>query len=367
MSEAVNQHDDMTGNWIPPAVRRAAIQADALMREASQSAGNPDPAGDQGAGDQGGQDTPRPAAPPAAPGPATWTPPVQPPAPAPQPPPAQPPAQPVDWEQRFATLQGKYNAEVVPARDRARDAETRLADIERRFQELQLQQMPAGRPAPTVVEIPPEDIEAYGQELPDAARRWARAEVAPEMAAMRQEIAQLRGTSQSSALERAQERVKAALSAWKPDWESINTDPEFHEWLRQPDPFSGLPRQGLMGQAYNAGDSNRTLNFFRAFIYDTGKYGETTEHTAARPSAPAQPHTPAAPGGAGPSLQDLAAPGRGRPASPGAPNEKRTWSAKQIEAFYSDSSRGRFKGREAEYARLEADLNAAMLEGRILG
>jgi hypothetical protein len=360
LSETLHpNHDGLQGNWIPPAVRRLGEQAERLMRE--QAAEQNPPA--QGEKPAEGEKPPA-----AREQPRHYQPPAQPQAQPPAQPPQveqQPPAQTPDWEQRFNTLQGKYNAEIGQAVDRARTAEQRVNDLERRFQQMQVQTLPppAAKP-PTTVEIPAEDIEAYGAELPDAARRWARAEVAPEIQELRQELAQLRGTTQMSQVERNRERVRLGLSGWRADWDAINKDQNFLDWLKDADPMSGQNRSELLHNAYDNGDVNRTAAFFRAFIHDSGKYAGT-EHTAAQPSAQTTSHTPAQ-GGAGPSLQDLAAPGRGRPASPGAPADKRTWSGKEIETFYAESSRGKFRGREAEYARIEAEIEAAMREGRIV-
>jgi hypothetical protein len=355
LSETLHSnHDGMQGNWIPPAVRRLGEQSERLMRE---QAAQQNPQAEKPAEGEGEK-------PPAREQPRHYQPPAQPQAQPPaQPQVEQQPAQTPDWEQRFNTLQGKYNAEIGQAVDRARTAEQRVSDLERRFQQMQVQTLPPpAAPASPTVEIPAEDIEAYGAELPDAARRWARAEVAPEIAQLRQQVNELRGTTQMSLVERNRERVRQGLSGWRADWETINKDQAFLDWLKGDDPMSGQNRSELLHNAYDNGDVNRTAAFFRAFIHDSGKYAGT-EHTAAQPSAQAAPHTPA---GAGPSLQDLAAPGRGRPASPGAPADKRTWSGKEIETFYAESSRGKFRGREAEYARIEAEIEAAMREGRIV-
>jgi hypothetical protein len=75
------------------------------------------------------------------------------------------------------------------------------------------------------------------------------------------------------------------------------------------------------------------------------------------------------------NLETLAAPGRARPAggdTPNTPAEKPTYTRQQIAQFYADKRRaiqgqGPYAGRDQEAARIEADIMAAQMEGRVRG
>lgn len=290
---------------------------------------------------------------------------TDPPAPVAAPPVATPPPAPTDdWEQRYRTLQGKYDTEVP-------DLRGQLAGIQRVLSTMQATP-PASAPAPVAapparIEIPAADVEAYGQDLIDAARRWMQ----PELTSLRDQVTKLElrlatvsGEQQTAKVMTAQERVQAYMDrdpAMGPTWRTTNNTPEFLAWLNQRDPFSGTRRQDLLTAAYTGGDAERTAEFFRAY---------SREHTAAPAPAVTLPHTPPAtpPGAGGPTLADLAAPGRGNapPVPPGAQSEKRMWRSSEIAAFYRDVQRGVYAGKEPERLAIEQDIIAAPMEGRII-
>jgi len=319
-------------NHIPEAVRRASLLADELAREA----GAVDPS------DEPGDPTP---------------PVVEPVVPS-----IVPPAAPsVDWEQRYNTLQGKYDSEVPQLRGENQSLRHLIAEM----------QTPAPTPVvpaktTTTVVVPPEDVETFGEDLVTAARRWARMEVAHDIEDLRGEIHQLRGGHQQIKSETTQSRNEAAFDA-DPElggvWRQMNFDPKFLAWLAQVDPFAGVPRQGLLNEAATSGDTVRCMRFFKTYL---------AEHTAVSQPSPA-PATQTLPtpevAGARPTLEDLAAPGRSSGGSPagngGAPAEKRVWTRAEITRFYRDASQGKYAHREAEKQRVENDILAAATEGRI--
>lgn len=330
---------------LPPAVQRARERAEELQRQASEAANPTTVENTEGKDDQ-----------PAAEGqPPT---PVSPPAPV-------TPAPTTDWEQRYNTLQGKYNHEIGALNNQVRQQEQRLGQMQELIASMRSAPpaAPAPAPAPAPATVPDEDVQAYGQDLVQATRRWARAEVTPEIETLRQQVAgfqseiqRLNGVSQQTSQETRQERVKNYLDARLPVWRQINDDQGFLGWLSQLDPFSGDKRHDLLQKAYNQGDPERTLSFFRAY---------QDEHTAVAQAPPASAHTPDNGAGKIP-LEQLAAPGRGSatPAAQGAPG-KRIWSQADIAAFYRDAQRGRFNDDPAAKLRIEQDIFAAMNEGRV--
>ncbi len=334
-------------NFIPEPIRRASQRAEEAARAIGMA--NVPPAGDE-------------APPPAAP-------PVVAQAPAAEPPPAPPAPAAEDWEQKYRTLQGKYDAEVPSLRHQVNTMQGQVEGLQRLVAAVNAPPAaapaptPDTRPASTTVVVPDEDVETYGQDLITATQRWMEAKFGSVIQDLQRQITALSSGHQQHERRSTQQSVLTALDA-DPQigqkWRAINDDPAFLAWLDEVDPFSGEQRKKLLHDAYTRGDVKRTGEFFKRYV---------AEHTAVSdpPPAPA-PHTPPPDeGGTGrPTLADLAVPGRASgPAPVGAPTEKRVWTRDEITAFYRQRQRGAFAGREAEANRLEADIIAATTEGRI--
>jgi hypothetical protein len=261
------------------------------------------------------------------------------------------------WEARYRTLQGKYDREIPQLRGQVGNLESLLAT-------MRTVSPPAAPPTPLATQIPEEDVTAYGPELIDSARRWAAAELAPTVQDLRNQIEQLKGQQAKSAVEKTQDRVKIALDRdpeLAPYWEQLDTDPNFIRWLQEIDEYSGVSRQVMLNHAYASGDAIRTGRFFKRYLH---------EHTVIPQSGNgAGPQTPPPNGyveAGSVDLTNFAAPGRTPNATPGtgAP-EQRIWARHDIQAFYDDRTKGRYRGREEYADRLERDIFAALNEGRI--
>jgi hypothetical protein len=323
-------------NHIPEAVRRASARADELARG---QVGDPAEA----AGGEGD--------PPAEPS-------LEPENVSRETPSAEAPAPTIDWEQRYRTLQGKYDSEIPRLTSDVNQLRSLLAS---------LQAPPAAEPSPkttTTVVVPPEDISEYGEDLVAAARRWARAEVQGELATIYNRLDQLQGGQQRVETQTTQQRIDAGLSLI-PElaggvWQQLNNDPGFLSWLNQVDDFAGQPRLALLRDAAGSGDVDRTARFFKAYL---------KEHTAPGPTAaPAPVQTPRPAEAANQlSLESLAAPSRaaGTAGTGGAPNEQRVWTTTEITRFYDDVRRGKFAGRDDELRRTEQEIISAASEGRV--
>jgi hypothetical protein len=347
---------------IPEQVRRQAERAEELQRELAA-----------GRGDRGDEAPPSTEVVPPEGGDTTVVgrgtpPPVPPPAAAAEPsaaPPTPPHASADNWEQRYRTLQGKYDSETAGLRAQVQGMERLLATM----------QAPPAAPAaappapPGPMTFEQGDIDLYGEDFLQAAARAASARYEPIIAELNGKIARLEGGQQNLSNQNIQDRVFDALDK-DPElagWRGVNTDPEFIRWLQGVDEYSGVSRNTMLQHAYANGDAMRTGRFFRKYM---------AEHTVP-PPPPAQPQTgngvrPNGSGNghyasAGTRLEDLVVPGRaagGSGGSDGAP-QPRIWSRPEITRFYRDRTDGRYRGREAEGDALERDILQAAQEGRI--
>lgn len=357
---------------LPKAVRAQVERSNQLATEYVNSLkGGEPPAGAPPAGEPPAGE---PATPPAASGaPAT------PPAGEPATPPAsgEPPKE--GWEQKYRVLQGKYNAEVPRLQNQVREQHTQLQSFQSQLTATQnlLASLSAQRetaPAASTPATPPtatklvkdEEVKEFGADLIDVMRRVVREEQAsllPEIdrrvAPVAQRVNQVAQATQDvgqRVAQNDQQSVLAMLASAVPNWQEMNEDPGFLEWLDQVDPFSGAQRGALLKQAYKAHDGSRVVAFFSGYL---------KEHAAVTP--PAAPKVPAAAPAPQRNLEQFVAPGTPKTgaASTQDGSGKRVWSRAEIGQFYADVQAGRFKGTKEQRKQVETDIFAAQREGRI--
>ena len=140
------------------------------------------------------------------------------------------------------------------------------------------------------------------------------------------------------------DRYESALTNAVPDWQALNVDQGFLNWLAEVDPVYGMPRQYALTNAYEALDAIRTATIFNQYKKSV--------------TPPAQSNNRA-------DLQRQVAPTRSRTSpAPTNPNvDKRIYNQQDIDAFYTEWRRGLID--EAEAVQIEKDIHAATVEGRI--
>lgn len=275
-----------------------------------------------------------------------------------QQPPAEPPVAPAEppdnddsWKHKFLSMQGRYNSVAAQVKNMS-------AEITNLNKLLATVQQPAPlKPATPAGQslIKPEEIAEYGPELIDLISRAAREATAPyqeEIASLKGQLERVGGQIQTN----ARDVLMASLEAEVPEWDEVNKSDEFIAWLALPDAYSGAIRHDMLRAAFARNDSRRVIAFFKGFLAET----------AATAPAEQEPGKPAVPSNK-PSLKSLAAPGRAKStaAPTPAPAEKPIFTTSQITAFYTDKANGKFRGREKDAAKIEADIFAAQMEGRI--
>lgn len=264
-----------------------------------------------------------------------------------------------NWEQKYRTLQGMYNvqnAEAKNMRERVAHLEALLGSIK-------------NQPAPTPKEEPKpktkpkyitdSEVEEYGGSI-DVMRKAAREE-ADELKAELEEIKAQFVNMQKAVIPRVenvarQQHVSAEQAFWGglnarvPNWQQVNDSAEFKAWLVSTDPKTGISLQTYLDDAQDALDVERVAAFFDEWTAISG--GSNRE-------AP-QPKTERKS-----ELEKQVAPGRGRTQTPKQGDNKTNYTRADVTKFYDDVTAGRFKGKDQERARIEADIFAAMQDGRL--
>jgi hypothetical protein len=180
-----------------------------------------------------------------------------------------------------------------------------------------------------------QDYQDYGTDLVSFTQRAALDSVAPHLRALDQQNHELRQRLAAESRHRMDQQVEAAI----PNWRDLDQHPDWHQWLLGIDNLSGRVRQQLLNEAKASGDAARCIAFFRSFFN----------------RARSQPHTSGG-GGSSYGAQHTASSVSGP-----------IYSAEQIKRLYRQHQQGAYRGREAEWARQEADIFRAQREGRVTG
>jgi hypothetical protein len=278
-------------------------------------------------------------------------------APVPSPPPAD------DWQHKYRTLQGMFNAQIGKLQRELNDLRAENAAIKAAPPPSAA---PVTTPAPAQAiqdkYVTDKDEQEFGADTIDLIRRAAREEFAGQLSAERDRVAKLEAalaTMQTDIvpkLDKVAETTKvnaeqtfwSTLQARVPDWRAINDSQDFHTWLLAEDPITGNTPQSYLEAAQAAGNVERVVA-----VFDTWKGMQT--------SAPTPPPKPSP---AVSELEKQIAPGRGRGADP-TPEEKKTYTREEVAQFYRDVTMGKYVGREQEKTQLERAIFSASQEGRV--
>jgi hypothetical protein len=281
-------------------------------------------------------------------------------APSPEQPPA-PAGEEQSWEQRYRSLQGRYD---TMQRNYQQQGD-RIGELERLINTMRAKGAEEPRPDAAVPKVKPKFVteqeeSEYGQELLTVIGKRAKEEYFPEFDDLAQRLKRLEGRVDGvgTVIEKTQVNdVYSSLNNSIPEWKQINRSEEFKSWLDLPDPYSGRRRHDMLMEAFSGHETGRVVSFFRGFLTEAA--GLPPDSSSPGSSAP-QPN-----GSGKPSLEDFAAPGRARSAPQNLPPDKPIYTAAWIAKFTADKIAGKYRGREEDADAIEQDIYRAQHEGRI--
>lgn len=252
------------------------------------------------------------------------------------------------WERKYLTLKGMYDAEVPRLHAQMREVNQQVQTLIAENATVKAQSV-APEPVKAQTLITEQDKEAFGSDLLDLIDRATESKISGfrgREAELEAKIAELHGKLGNVSERQGvsdKDRYQSALTAQMPDWEALNIDQGFLAWLAEVDPVYGMPRQYALNNAYESLDANRTAMIFK-------------QYKSMLPASQQQQ--------ANRELQRQVAPTRSRTSpAPTSAAEKRNYSQRDIEEFYSEWRRGLIDNDDA--VRMEKDIHAATIEGRI--
>lgn len=234
--------------------------------------------------------------------------------------------------QRNATLQGMIDAET--ARNQA---------LRESFAEVRKPQPSEPQKPGYLKHLKPEEVEDYGKEAVDLQARIARGEAEEVTNEIKKRMEDLEASL------RSEKTVVAANDLWSrietkiPGAKAMDsTDTGWHAWLQGVDEDSGEIRRELAGAAFQRKDVKSVVAMMNEYKAESGS-GPTPLVAAQRK------------------------PDRVRAERAGQVTEKQPITTATVKKFYEDLNRGKFKGREAEAARIEQEIDEAHAAGMIRG
>lgn len=259
-------------------------------------------------------------------------------------------------EQRYRTLQGMYNADTARLRTEKQELTSRVEQLEKLLSSLSSQ--PAQPAQAQTKLITDKDIEDYGDSI-EVMRRVTKEETAywqNKVAELENTLRDLKVSVVPRVEQVAQRQAVSAeqafwsdLTAAMPNWRDINQNRDFHSWLLEVDPLTGVNRQSHLENAQRNLDVRRVAAFFSTWQDKNG-------HSIAQ-----EPRDVAKS-----QLEKQVAPGRGRVAASSGADQPKTYTPAEITKFFNDVRKGAYKGRETERDRTERDIFAAQRDGRIV-
>ena len=275
--------------------------------------------------------------------------------------PEQPQTQPTDseqtWEHKYRVLQGKYNADTKKLNEQLQEAQKRSQDpsLQHRLQALesensqlkqQLEQQQQASTPNGEVKLSQKLVDEYGEDFARAVAEQSSAgssdlinQLTQKISTLESKLNQTEQATNETAGNMRMRELNAELSKHNIDFEQVNTDPMFHDWLSAIDDASGEERNTLMNNAFQRGDINRTAYFFKAFKAQEGSNfnnNPLSSHVDVTSRAPSD-----------------------------AAGDDNVWTKAQMDKLYADRRAGKLT--DAEFQKWEQQLFSAMQQGTYLG
>jgi len=252
------------------------------------------------------------------------------------------------WAQKYHTLKGMYDAEVPRLYSQTRELNTQVQTLIGEVERAKARQVETVSEVESL--ITEQDREAFGSDLIDLIERAAQSKIGnsqgreSELLNRIKELENQLGSVSERQVVSDKDRFLNGLAQQVPDWEVLNTDQGFLNWLQEVDPVYGMPRQVALTNAYENLEVNRVATIFKAY----------------KSLVPAKPERQQI----NPELQRQVAPTRSRSASqPVDQQNNRYFNEQEIALFYDEWRRGLIDNEEA--VKMEKEIHTAITAGRI--
>ncbi len=254
-----------------------------------------------------------------------------------------------EFEQKYKTLRGKYDAEVPRLHQQVRDLNGKLDELAK---SMEAKPEPPTKSKEKVSYVTDADRAEFGEELIDVQRRVAQ-EVSQEYTE--------RMEQQDAVIQKLQEQLAKTgndvgemsftqrLHSVVPDFAEIDNDERWVAWLNEHDPMLRGPRRDQAAAAFQAGDAEAVLHYVNLF-----KESISEPETAPRQQRQTELEKQVAPNRSANSVRTQSA-----------NQNSKIYSPKEVDNAWTKVRALNTKGKYADAEKLEAELTAAYMEGRV--
>ena len=254
-----------------------------------------------------------------------------------------------EFEQKYKTLRGKYDAEVPRLHQQVRDLNGKLDELSK---SLEAKPEPPTKSKEKVSYVTDADRAEFGEELIDVQRRVAQ-EVSQEYTE--------RMEHQDAVIQKLQEQLAKTgndvgemsftqrLHSVVPDFAEIDNDERWVAWLNEHDPMLRGPRRDQAAAAFQAGDAEAVLHYVNLF-----KESISEPETVPRQQRQTELEKQVAPNRSANSVRTQSA-----------NQNSKIYSPKEVDNAWTKVRALNTKGKYADAEKLEAELTAAYMEGRV--
>lgn len=253
-----------------------------------------------------------------------------------------------DFKQKYSTLKGKYDAEVPRLHQQVRDLTDQLGSIRKDIDAAK--KVEAEAPKEKVSYVTDADREEYGDDLIDFQRRVAK-EASQEYEGRfeKQEavIDELRKQVSTAGDQVGEMSFTRKLNALVPGFDQLDNDDRWVSWLNENDPMSRGPRREQAQSAFDRGDAEAVAHYVKLFNESVAPVEQGKNPRQAE-------------------LEKQVTPNRSSStSSTKSAVGSKVYSSKQMDNAWAKTRTLNTSGKYDEAAKLEAELTAAYMEGRV--
>jgi uncharacterized coiled-coil protein SlyX len=252
------------------------------------------------------------------------------------------------FKQKYSTLKGKYDAEVPRLHQQVRELTDQLGSIQKGMEDVKKAE--SDKPKEKVSYVTDADREEYGDDLIDFQRRVAK-EVSQEYDGRFEQqekvIAELREQVSSTDNQVGEMGFAQKLNVLVPGFDQLDNDERWVSWLNEYDPMSRGPRRDQAQGAFDRGDADSVAHYVKLFRESVDPVDQAKSNRQSEIEKQVTPN---------------------RSASTSATKSmvgSKIYSAKQMDNAWNKTRNLNTSGKYDEAAKLEAELTAAYMEGRV--
>ena len=248
------------------------------------------------------------------------------------------------WKQKYKTLQGMYDKEVPNLHSKVKEMSSQLQELQTSMEAKEAVVKQAEKL------VTDDDVKNFGEDLIEVQRKVARevaAEFQTDLDAMKLENDALRKQLGTTDNKVAESSFQNRLHRLVPDFDRLNDDPKWVAWLDEVDPVLRGPRRKVAQEAFATGDADGVAHYVD--LYRSGQ----VEPTPAEEPKQTQ------------ELERQIQPSRTAASATTTSNKGKNYTNSDVSKMFKKAATLNSAGKYDEANKLEAEIDAAYMEGRV--